>query len=132
MIINKMKKIIYVLILFIILFIGGVILHSFEYMMSNFKIFIFFWLIISFACLWPDYGDLLVKPKSKDDEITNEFDEILHNQSESTETICKKISDSEQDTKDALTDEFDLMLKKAKENKERNWPIPKKRYIKKS
>ena len=120
------------MILFIILFIGGVILHSFEYMMSNFKIFIFLWLIISFACLWPDYGDLLVKPKSKDDEITNEFDEILHNQSESTETICKKISDSEQDTMDALTDEFDLMLKKAKENKEKNKPIPKKRYIKKS
>lgn len=100
--------------------------------MSNFKIFIFFWLIISFACLWPDYGDLLVKPKSKDDEITNEFDEILHNQSESTETICKKISDSEHDTMDALTDEFDLMLKKAKENKEKNKLIPKKRYIKKS
>jgi hypothetical protein len=33
---------------------------------------------------------------------------------------------------DALTDEFDLMLKKAKENKEKNKLIPKKRYIKKS
>jgi len=35
-------------------------------------------------------------------------------------------------TIDPATDEFDLMLKKAKENKEKNKPIPKKRYIKKS
>ena len=132
MIINKMKKIIYVLILFIILFIGGVIIHSFEYMTLNFKIFIFLWLIISFACLWPDYGDLLVKPKSKDDEISNEFDEILQGRSESTKVSCKKIGDSEEDEMDALTDEFDSMLKKAKENKEKSKPIPKKRYIKKS
>ena len=35
-------------------------------------------------------------------------------------------------TIDPATDEFDLMLKKAKENKEKNKPIPKQRYIKKS
>ena len=33
---------------------------------------------------------------------------------------------------DTETDQFDAMLKKAKENKEKNKPIPKKRNIKKS
>ena len=33
---------------------------------------------------------------------------------------------------DTETDQFDAMLKKAKENKEKNKPIPKKRHIKKS
>lgn len=33
---------------------------------------------------------------------------------------------------DTETDQFDAMLKKTKENKEKNKPIPKKRYIKKS
>jgi hypothetical protein len=33
---------------------------------------------------------------------------------------------------DTATDEFDAMLKHAKENKEKNKPIPEKRYIKKS